>query len=185
MDDKTQYKSVLNTLILELKIQKLDFIEKAHFFKKALELEKKQAEKGTAVKRLARKIGLSENNWKEIYRCMKVLEANRKTKRLMEHGKIKPEKVARILYNLKDKSKEDRVIGKAIKENLPTQQAEKEVSELNDPKSILKHFDKDCTRFTELLYYYQLKFDKLDNKDKLKVRYIMNRVQKAIGKVLE
>lgn len=180
-----EYKSVLNTLVLELKVQKLDFIEKAHLFKKALELEKKRKEKGTAVKRLAQKIGLSENNWKEVYRCMKVLEANKKTRKLIKEGKIKPEKVARILYNLKDASKENEVIRKAIKEGLPTQRAEREVSELNNPKAILKHLQKDCRSFIELLKEYETKLGKLEDIDKLTARQIIGQVITMIDKVLE
>lgn len=184
MNNQGEYKSVLNTLVLELKIQRLDYIEKAHLFKKALELEKKQPEKGTAVKRLARKIGLSENNWKEIYRCMKVLEANKKTKKLITQGKIKPEKVARILYNLKDKSKENEVIKKAITENLPTQRAELEVFELNNPKAILKHLNNDCRRFNELLNKYKEKIKSLEGKEKLTARQIIGTVVTTIDKVL-
>lgn len=163
--EELENKLLVRNLILDMKMPQMDFIDRAKMLERALELEKKSGtKKPYAV--LAKKIGLSGH--KEIYRPMAVLTANENTKRLMQDGKIAPEKVARVLYNLKDRSKEDEVIAKVIRHDVPILKAEKLVSETNNPKLIVKHPVHELEQFKATIDGYASKLKSVTVEDKFK-----------------
>jgi hypothetical protein len=163
IDAETENKLLIRNLILDMKMPRLDYIERAKMLERALDLEKKAGSKN-ASSIVAKKIGLSGH--KEIYRALTVLSANTTTQRLMQEGKITPEKVARVLYNLKDRTKEDAVIEKIIKKDIPILKAEKLVSEVNDPDLIFKHFIVEIERFQKSMNEYAPKLKSLSEHQK-------------------
>jgi len=163
-------KAFMNELIIEMKRKSFDYFEKAimidHLIKEVSKTKEYGCDKGRVADYVARTIGVTR---KELYRIKSVLKANKQTKQLLINGAISGDKVSRILYNLKDKSKEDEVVMMAIQQQLNSNMLEKEISEINCPTKIGDHVIRDIEKFNSFLDRYCMKVDKLEGKHKVKL----------------
>jgi hypothetical protein len=168
MDNELIEKTYQNQLIIELKKSNYDYYERAEMIKYLLTEEKKRCKYGDGHVSdiVAKRLGVER---KELYRTMTILSANTKTKALIRDGKISADKVTHILYNLKDKTKEDEMISRAIGENLNIVQAQRAVAEINDARSVVKHFHSDIVKFCDNLKRYEQLIDKMKDTDKTKM----------------
>jgi uncharacterized protein YoaH (UPF0181 family) len=112
---------------------------------------------------VAKRLGVTP---KELFRIMCVLRANARTKALMAEGVISGDKVSRVLYNLKDASKEDEMIDRVIGEGTNTTATERLVAEKNDPVSIIRHVQADVRKAMTLLSRYEKLLPGLNEKHK-------------------
>ena len=176
-------KAVENTLIIEIKKKNFDFVERAELIQHLIDVEKKKLGtkkcKGNGeewiVNIVADKLGISRA---QLYRTRSILNANDKTRKLMDSGIISGDKVGKILYNLKDKNKENTIVKKAISEDLTTGEIEREISEENDPSKILEHIAADIRKFHKDVIKMRTKLDKLTGNDKIK---LVRLITKAIS----
>ncbi len=89
----------------------------------------------------------------EIYRIRALVDAHEKTKEYVRTGKISPERVTRIINNLKkqNKRREVEIVEKAIEENMSTREIEEYIAELNTPRLVLEHCKSDLLKANNLL----------------------------------
>jgi len=181
-------KCFFNQLVDIFKKNNFDYIEKAMMIDYILNLEreklgikeKNKNNEGRIADIVAKKIGLSGR--KELYRIRKILDANNNTIEKLESGKISGDKVSRIVYNLKDKTKEDIIVNKAIEENLSSNQIEKIVAEENDIKKVSVHLISDLNNVIRILERY----DKDTLKDVSKIKIIeINGLCYKLKKILD
>ncbi len=135
-------------LISDLNTKHLTVLERALAFQDLL--DKKQMTKYE----LARYLSLSDTL---ICRTLAILKANPRTMQLLKDDKISQKVVATVLYRLKDKSLENYVIDKIIKERLNIIQAGNLVAELNDPQIMKKHFIMKLKSFRTSMQKFQEK----------------------------
>ncbi|OIO65721.1 hypothetical protein AUJ68_02310 [Candidatus Woesearchaeota archaeon CG1_02_57_44] len=140
--------SLEKQLVSDLHTRHLTILERAHAFQNLLELT------GMSKYALAKYLSLSSNL---ICRTLAILKANPTTIALMEEGKISQRTVTSVLYRLKDKSKEDWLIGKIIREKLTVRQAEQLVAEINDTAILAKHFMRHVRSFRTSVTHFQEK----------------------------
>jgi ParB family chromosome partitioning protein len=135
-------------LVSDIHTEHISLIDRANAFHKLIELKR------ITKYALARYLCLSDNI---ICRTLAILEANKTTSQLIKEGKISERTAASVLYRLKDKSKEDYIMEKIVREKMSVEQAENLVAEINDSNILNKHFLKQVKGFKTSLKKYMEK----------------------------
>lgn len=133
-------------VVSDIHSKKISLLERARAFQKLIEL------KNISKYGLAKYLSLSHNL---VCRTLAILDANPKTKELIENEKISERMAAVVLYRLKDRSKEDHVFRKIINERLSISQAENLITEINDSSILKKHFLKQLKSFKTSLVKFK------------------------------
>jgi len=112
--------------IINLRKEDLTYSEKATIVKEFSKLKK------ISPKQLAEQYGLDP---KEVYRWLQTEKFTPLIKNRIKEGNITDVKAARIIYAIKDKSKEniDKTVEFVIDNELSLQETEQLIAELNDP----------------------------------------------------
>jgi len=168
----SDYEAIQKELFSDLSTEKLSLREKAEAFREIMK------QTGMTKYALANYLGLSHTS---VCKTLSLLNASKKTEKLIEEGKISEKKVAMVLYRLKDKSKEDYIINEIIRKKLDIVQAGNLVAEINNPEIFKKHFLARIKAFKTLLNNFEEKRKtiKLDEKETAEIKAALDAVKKA------
>ena len=178
-------KSIQTALLLEIKRSNFDYFERAVMMQHLLDEEKKRSHtlgEGRVSDMVADRWCIGR---KELYRCMAVLKCNARTKRLIKSGAITADKVSRIMYSLVDKSKEDELVDKAIREQLNSTELERSVSEVNDPDLMVTHLERDVDKMLKALEKYSVKAAQLNQKNKSNALNVLSKASIVLMQLRE
>ena len=153
-----RHKIIENQVIDALKKNKFDPIEKSvligHYVS---EMEKK----GLTRNQIAIKLGIER---KSLYRELQFLEIPKEVIKEAREKQISMEKLKRISYNLKDKSKLGGMLKHAGSNN--TLEVEKYIAEMNDKNKVYPHFEQLLYKFTKSLEWYKGSVNKIPQETK-------------------
>lgn len=172
MEDELLNRAVENTLIIEIKKRNFNFIERAKLFD--------HLAKTKSIPQIAEDIGITRQ---AVYKYKSILTANKNTQKALEDGKLTGDMACRITYNLKDKSKEDEIVKRAIDEGMDRVQLEKVICETNNPDKIIEHICTDIKNFFDEIAIYYIKLSELKPNHKLKLSRLIDSSIKQLAEI--